>query len=526
MQVSLNNKCPSSSCNYEETAPRGGVKSVKRLLCFPSQDVGQNQKGEFLWTPEKTVWIAKRDQERQGRPECIDSANFGRSLQLRGCGAVGRLWERHALVPAPTHRRLGSCFGPWPPLGTGWLDRPRRTSSTPRSSCSDPPPCPQPSPAISFGSPGWGWRMLRRGVRALRTPGWLPLALPRLGGGRRRPGLRRSSPKQVAQTQGTQNTVDRMRARTFTNTHKHTHHAAHRTQAWHAPGATRERTPEQAMMRAGVATPGGADTREGDSHAPERGSDTESKPPTPAGGAHAVPGESPHRHKRAGRGHPGACQRAGAWGPSPSSRVTLRTRVRGRPGDAHTKRLLSLSHRHQDGQRLAGGHQTEGTHPLGRTKAATHPHPMRAHGGHPRGRRAHNHTHHTPTEGVWRAPLPAHLGRSATRWHIQEPCRAPGAHSPGPAAREPRTRAAAAAARGPPRHPGQAGASGDAGGGASRGRMRGRAAPPPPAPGRPGNPPELGPEEGRSAPAPCGGAPSPAGLFLFSLLLAASGGRR
>ncbi|XP_046507459.1 translation initiation factor IF-2-like isoform X2 [Equus quagga] len=146
-------------------------------------------------------------------------------------------------------------------------------------------------------------------------------------------------------------------------------------------------------------------------------------------------------------------------------------------------------HRPPEGPRLAeGGPQSKRTHPLGQTKAATppahrQPDPRRHTAGttaSDAGRRAHTHTHHTPTEGVWRAPLPGHLGCSATRRHIREPCRAPGVHSPGPAAREPRTRPAAAAS-GPPRQTdgGRELAAARAAG-ASRGlaHMRGGAAPP------------------------------------------------
>ena len=54
---------------------------------------------------------------------------FGRSLQLKGFGCLGRFWKRHsARVPAKIRLRLGSIWGPWlPPYSIpriGWFDRP------------------------------------------------------------------------------------------------------------------------------------------------------------------------------------------------------------------------------------------------------------------------------------------------------------------------------------------------------------------------------------------------------------------
>lgn len=183
----------------------------------------------------------------------------------------------------------------------------------------------------------------------------------------------------------------------------------------------------------------------------------------------------------------------GPGDPSPSRAVTHKTRMCERLGKPHTKGLPPTLAQAPEGPTPArGGHRTKGTHPLRPTKAATPPsarasRPTLTHRGHHR-RRTHIHTHHTPTEGVWRASLPGHLGCSATRCHIQEPCRAPGVHSPGPAAREPRTRAGAVA-WGPPRLPagGRARAGGGAGGRASRGPRRTCAVAPPRPPRRGGS---------------------------------------
>lgn len=209
--------------------------------------------------------------------------------------------------------------------------------------------------------------------------------------------------------------------RTLTNENPHTDHALDRTQARHAHRNTRERAHGWAMLEARVTTAGGAATRARDAHPPERVCDTK------WGATHTGQGrpgrgweELTRTQKSQEATHGRVC--------APSGRETPRLAgvSPSRPGCAggkgmRTQRSCSHSRRHTEGPTFAErGHRTKGTHPLGPTKAVPHtprapaPRPTQTHSGHHRERRTHPHTHHTPTEGVWRAPLPGHLGCSAT----------------------------------------------------------------------------------------------------------------
>lgn len=218
---------------------------------------------------------------------------------------------------------------------------------------------------------------------------------------------------------------------------------------------------------------------------------------------------------------------------TPSSGVTLKTKVRGWQRDAHTKGLLPPSHRHSERPTLAeGGHQAKGTHPLGLTKAATPPargHPIHANTPQApqRETRTHPHSPHTHGGGVeGPSPRASRLQRE-TVTHPGALPRAGWALTPGPPP--------ASLGRGPPTPTPQPGAlhvsqrgreptaAPAAASHVAASHMRGRAAPPPPLrrqasdPARP-RAPELPPDEGRGAPAPGRRAPSPIG-FSFSFPL-------
>lgn len=342
---------------------------------------------------------------------------------MKSFGGLGRPWKRHALVPAQIlHQRLGSCFGAWPPLRNRLANRPTPDVFNTKQQLPRPAVVPPPRHELrewGMGSGGCSEEALGSGEHRVdfRSPvsppwGWeaparTPLLFTKTGGAVAGNTKHRG-----------QDVHERSRAPTNTN------HALNRTQARHPQGDTRERTPGPAMLQAGVTTAGVAIKRAGDAHALERCSDTEGRPPTSAGGAHALTGESPRGHEWAGRRHMGAWQRAGAGGPLAEQRCHPQDKgARAARGCAHKETTHSRA-----GTRRGRGLQKEDTrqkghtHSGGRTKAATHTpprapatHPMRAHRRHHSQRRAHNHTHHTPTEGVWRAPLPDHLGCSATR---------------------------------------------------------------------------------------------------------------
>lgn len=211
------------------------------------------------------------------------------------------------------------------------------------------------------------------------------------------------------------------RARTFTDTREQKR-AQRKSYTRQDPGAAHARTHSgREMLQDGVTTAEGAETRTGDARPPERDGDTKGGHPH----GPEAPTQSPKTvatQKKLGMDTQTHARTPGPRDPSPIRGVTLQTRVRGRQRDAHTKGLLPPSHRRPEGPKLAeGARKTQGTHPLGPTKAATppahrHPDPRRHTAGttaSDAGRRAHTHTHHTPTEGVWRAPLPGHLGCSA-----------------------------------------------------------------------------------------------------------------
>lgn len=186
--------------------------------------------------------------------------------------------------------------------------------------------------------------------------------------------------------------------------------------------------------------------------------------PTPSQGRASISGKDEHRNKASEPQTPRSVpERSGRRSRHPAGDVT---RV---PGDTHTK---APSYRYG---RPRNTGQREHTHwgKGGHTPSA-------------RGRSARRAATRTPTltthprREVWSAPMPGHLGCGGTRRRFREPRRAQGLHSPGPAAREPRTRAADAS--GPPRQPdpqSERSAALEAGG--SRGleaRMRSRRAAP------------------------------------------------
>lgn len=215
------------------------------------------------------------------------------------------------------------------------------------------------------------------------------------------------------------------RAPMFTNTRERK--PAHRSRTRQDPGAARAQKHARTRTRVGDARGEGHDCRRCGHARQGRARPGEGLCHKVGGHPHGPGAPRPwlgrnHTHTKGPGGYTRACVRAlGPGDPSPSRGVILKTRVRGRQGDAHTKELLPFSHRHPEGPTFAErGHRTKGTHPLGPTKAVPHPlsapapRPTQTHSGHHRERRTHPHTHHTPTEGVWRAPLPGHLGCSAT----------------------------------------------------------------------------------------------------------------
>lgn len=160
------------------------------------------------------------------------------------------------------------------------------------------------------------------------------------------------------------------------------------------------------MLQARVATAAEAAARAG-GRAPPQGTVTK------VGAIHRGrerPRRLPERRPPTQRG-PEGDPRARARAPSRCHPRTNRDRGAGLP-PRHTG---PVAHAREWGR-------TKGTHPPGQTEAATPPQrraPAHANtAGTSRkdaGRRAHTHTHHTPTEGVWRAPLPGHLDCDRTR---------------------------------------------------------------------------------------------------------------
>lgn len=136
---------------------------------------------------------------------------FGRSLQVKGSGCLGRFWKRHsARVPAKIRLRLGSILGPWlPPYSIpriGWFDRPH-LSSTLQSSWPDPLPSPLFPPAL-----GVGGCFQKKGGGSVSLPWSLP------GKEATTPGLDCRSHESRWRRRKAHKTQRMERARTFTNT--------------------------------------------------------------------------------------------------------------------------------------------------------------------------------------------------------------------------------------------------------------------------------------------------------------------
>lgn len=209
------------------------------------------------------------------------------------------------------------------------------------------------------------------------------------------------------------------RSRTLANESPHTDHARDRTQAQHARGDTRQGTPARAMPQAGVTTAGDAATRTGDAQSPERGSDTK-------GGHLHRPGRRSRRREgraRTQKDRRGTPPRARALGSGTLAYQECHPQEQGAraaEGFAHKGASPTRAHTSGEAHACRRGSPDKGDTPTGADKgghnsSAPAPRPTQTHRGHHSERRAHTHTHHTPTEGVWRARLSGHLGYSATR---------------------------------------------------------------------------------------------------------------
>lgn len=212
------------------------------------------------------------------------------------------------------------------------------------------------------------------------------------------------------------------RSRTLENENAHKGDRTFDTiRARDAGGDTRRRTPGREMPQDGVTTAERAATRAGDAHPPERDGDTI------GGHPHGAEAPTPRRTSATQRSQEWAHRRVLARpdrgtprlsGLSPSGRECAGGRgMRTQRGYSHPRTDARRGTSSQKGNIRQRGH-THWADKGGHTPAHRHPDPRRHTTGtttSDAGRRAHTHTHHTPTEGVWRAPLPGHLCCSATR---------------------------------------------------------------------------------------------------------------
>lgn len=284
--------------------------------------------------------------------------------------SLGRLWKRHAALVI--HPRLGTILRPWPPYSVTQNRRARQATCDKRYTAAAQTNGCAPFPRAS----GDGGAL-----------GGFPLPWsPPCGGGGRRLGSH-SHGKGGADIRK-ENHRGWGRARTFTNVHEHSRTRA-RTQTTHATGprrSTRAGTRDKAHPRGRCprresrlqeTRPRARGTRN-----PQRGAVTQRGATSTGRGAEAVAEKGGRGHKRTAGAHHRVPARSGR-GPSPTRSVTLKSRVRGRQGDSHTKGLLPPAPTHPERLTLAeGGHQTKATHPLGPTKAVTtpahqHPDPRR-----------------------------------------------------------------------------------------------------------------------------------------------------
>lgn len=373
-------------------------------------------------TRYNTIRTVRYYQERPGTARTYLPSGvgvyFGRSLQLKGFGHLRLFWKRHsALVPAKIHLRVGSIFGPWLPPHSS-QNRPARQATPDVVNTREQPARPASVPP---SHPRRGREDATRGGRGKR---WVDFPTPGpLLGGKPPP----DSTAILTKTGGADVKAHKTENGARTNVHEHSRMKTRTRETIHSTGhrrGTRAGTREGAH-RGGRCTRTGsrlrkARTRERGSRAPRRGTVTQRGATTRARGAHAV-AKNASDTKKPGVDPKARARTPGPRDPSPVRGVTLQTRVRGQQG---MRPQRGYSHPHRDAPR--GPRSLKG--PV-RQKGHTHwdpqrrPHPQRPdprrHTGgttaSDAGRRAHTHTHHTPTEGVWRAPLPGHLGCSAIR---------------------------------------------------------------------------------------------------------------
>lgn len=207
-------------------------------------------------------------------------------------------------------------------------------------------------------------------------------------------------------------------SRTLANENPHTDHALDRIQARHAHRNTRERAHGWAMLEARVTTAGGAATRARDAHPTERVCDTKWGATHTGQGRPGRGWEEITRTQRVQEAtHGRVCAPSGRETPRLAGVSFSRPGCGAARGCAHKGATPILAQTPGGAHVCRKGTSDKRDTPTGADKGGpTHPQHTgtQTHSGHHRERRTHPRTHHTPTEGVWRAPLPGHLGCSAT----------------------------------------------------------------------------------------------------------------